>query len=287
MIVHVCNKSDYVIFRRDADYSLFINRLSIISEKFKIKVLAFTIMSNHFHMIVEGENYPIFISKLKQIYTQCWNRRYQTNLTLFGSVYTRELLTSKEVLDAINYTLKNPLHHSVASNPVLYKYSTINYYFSKDRNVKIVEEDPQNILTNAKDLTYREKRHLFGCYATEKTNFEILNYNQVSFRSFIDYKSVEFYYTSYKKFLYEISKYTQDEYLIFSKANTKEEVERAIDIRCNKLPDMDVCKLIDDYIAQKYRTKTFAHLQDEDREYLKGILSDLGASEIQQKRCRL
>ena len=71
MVTHICNKFDYVIFRREEDYSLFLNRLSVVSENCNVSILAITIMSNHFHIIAKGDNYPLFLSKLMQVYTQC------------------------------------------------------------------------------------------------------------------------------------------------------------------------------------------------------------------------
>ncbi|MCF0177367.1 MAG: transposase, partial [Bacteroidales bacterium] len=76
---HLFCEGDYVLFRDDADYIFFNNRLAIAGLYARLTILAETIMSSHFHVIVETSNETAllnFMQTLKQGYSYHYSRKY-------------------------------------------------------------------------------------------------------------------------------------------------------------------------------------------------------------------
>ena len=115
-------------------------------------------------------------------------------------------------------------------------------------------------------------------------NYEIINGIVISPKSFLDAKSVEFYYNSHKKFMYELLKPTNDEFALFNKLS-RNDAELMMDIKCNKLTDIQVCKIIDDYVSEHNDVLSFIHLSNMQKDYIRNILNSLGVYPNQVKRC--
>ena len=64
-IHHLCvSCNEGLFFRSRQDYIRFINNMAILANKYKIRILAFSVMSNHFHVGVMTDGYgpPVRIS---------------------------------------------------------------------------------------------------------------------------------------------------------------------------------------------------------------------------------
>ena len=117
-------------FFEETDYTCFISLMYRYCEKLDMKIISYTLMSNHVHIQVKvcGE---YFISELvKRIcvsYTRHYfNRKYNRVGSLFQSRFvSRAVRDESDVLTLSRYILNNPKHG--AMKPFSYKYSSLKY----------------------------------------------------------------------------------------------------------------------------------------------------------------
>ena len=82
------------IFSDDKDLFMFLELLSALPEKFHAVMHAYTLMTNHYHLIVETRdaNLSKIIHYLNGCYSGYYNRKYQRVGHLFQGRYAASLL---------------------------------------------------------------------------------------------------------------------------------------------------------------------------------------------------
>lgn len=80
---HVINRGDNrrLVFSGPEDYSLFLDKLVLFSEAYKIKVRAYCLMPNHFHLYIQTPegNLSRFMHALLTSFTSIKNHRQKTS----------------------------------------------------------------------------------------------------------------------------------------------------------------------------------------------------------------
>ncbi len=109
-----------IFFERE-NYLYFLRKMKLSKEKYKIKILSYCLMPNHFHLFVMQitDEYPVstFISSLLNSYVKSINKKYQHSGTLFESK-----TKSKQIIDdayfkwVIKYILENPVKAGLVKN---------------------------------------------------------------------------------------------------------------------------------------------------------------------------
>ena len=125
--------SKNVWFRDDQDYKVGISHIGIIALASGIPVLAFILMSNHIHLVLQCSKKEAkwFVNELKRRYSEYLNHRYGTNdfLRRIKVDVQQVRLEDESVERSIAYTLMN----SVAANICLaandYPWSSAGIYF--------------------------------------------------------------------------------------------------------------------------------------------------------------
>ena len=88
---HVINRGDNrrLVFSGPEDYTLFLDKLALFSEIYKIKVRAYCLMPNHFHMYIQTPeaNLSRFMQALLTSFTSIKNHRQKTSGHLFQGRY--------------------------------------------------------------------------------------------------------------------------------------------------------------------------------------------------------
>jgi REP element-mobilizing transposase RayT len=78
-LYHVRNRGNRRerVFRRQADYELFLDRLGRFAEEFDVDVLSYCLMPNHFHVFLRTRqaNLSRFVQSLLTSYTVCTWRK--------------------------------------------------------------------------------------------------------------------------------------------------------------------------------------------------------------------
>ena len=121
-------------FLDEADFIAGMNFLAIIAFQSKVTVLAFILMSNHLHIIVQGDYDDVsqFIEKLKGSHSRYLHNKYGFNEYLRRSgVDIQEIEPENESIErAIAYVQMNCVAANICSHPTQYQWGTGNLFFN-------------------------------------------------------------------------------------------------------------------------------------------------------------
>jgi len=121
-------------FRDESDFRAGMNFVAIQAYESKVTVLAFILMSNHLHFVVEGRwaDVKAFIDGIKSRYSKYLNHKYGTAEFLRRNKVTiEEVSTLNEGLEkAIAYTQMNSVAANICSHPSQYPWGTGPVFFN-------------------------------------------------------------------------------------------------------------------------------------------------------------
>lgn len=116
-IYHVINRANgrLKIFNKDTDYQLFEELLQKVQEETSMRILAYTIMPNHWHIVLQPRNdgdLGIFMHRLTNAHTRHF--RVNTHTIGYGHLYQgryKSFLVSDDsyLLTLIKYVERNPV----------------------------------------------------------------------------------------------------------------------------------------------------------------------------------
>jgi putative transposase len=121
------------IFSDDQDYIMFTDLLRETSEIWNVRIAAYCLMPNHYHMLLQTPDANISRSMrhLNGVYTQRYNRRHRSDGQLFRGRYKSILIgTDSYLLQAVRYIHRNPLQAELVQNLEAYKWSSHRGYLS-------------------------------------------------------------------------------------------------------------------------------------------------------------
>ena len=122
-----------VWFRDDQDYKVGMSYTAIIALTSGIKVLAFILMSNHVHLVLQCSRKEAewFINELKRRYSEYLNHRYGTEDFLRRvKIDVQPLSFENEYVErSIAYTLMNSVAANICLTPTDYPWSSAGIYF--------------------------------------------------------------------------------------------------------------------------------------------------------------
>ena len=130
---HVINRgrNKQVICHDDKDFETFKYVLRTSAESSSVEVIAYSLMSNHYHLVVKTPkgNLPDFMRQVNSVYTQKYNKRYGGDGSIFKGRYKSILAQDGAyVLKLIHYTHNNPVRAGIVKDCKDYKYSSHNNY---------------------------------------------------------------------------------------------------------------------------------------------------------------
>lgn len=121
------------IFSDDQDYIMFTDLLKETSEIWNVRIAAYCLMPNHYHMLIQTPEANISRSMrhLNGVYTQRYNSRHRCDGQLFRGRYKSILIgTDSYLLQAVRYIHRNPLQAGLVQNLEAYKWSSHIGYLS-------------------------------------------------------------------------------------------------------------------------------------------------------------
>lgn len=123
-----------IIFEDDEDNRHFLCLLKKSCANHSIKVAAWCLMGNHFHLLLNApiENISLAMQELKRSYAVDTNNRYKRNGHLFqGKFSSFPIADESYFAAAIRYIHNNPVRAGLAKHPSEYKWSSYQEYLGK------------------------------------------------------------------------------------------------------------------------------------------------------------
>lgn len=279
-IYHLNSKSLKVLFRNEDDYLTAINRLFVCAANLMTDVLAYCFLSTHFHFIIQTYNIDEFVRSYKKSLTQTLNNRYNRKGKLFDTTY-RELTDPYELIIALNYVLKNPVHHKIAEVAFSYPYSSIGCYFSEEiQRVGYYSFRKKESFSKASDLDFASYREMFGSYKANDS-IKIIDSRYVLPECFVKANPVCALYNNAKTFMYNMNKALKEEIDMFGNDFDLINNQFSLVSLNGKLSDTDVCKVVDDFASPQ----SYVHLSKEEVDVLYEKLRKRGVDKYQFQRC--
>ena len=143
---HITNRgnSRQNIFLDPNDRLLFMDKLRELVTEHALKIHAYCLMSNHYHLVVETSKHHISdtMRTLNTYYSKKYHSKYKTCGHLFQGRY-RSVLVEKSayLLDVSRYVHLNPVRAHLVSLPEHYTWSSMKVYIGEEDIHNIVYKD--------------------------------------------------------------------------------------------------------------------------------------------------
>ena len=143
---HVMNRGrrGEKIFETKEDYWSFVDLLEELDGVFYVKIAAYCLMSNHYHLLLQtpDANLSRSMRHLNGVYTQRYNRRNGCDGQLFRGRYKSIVVESDSYsLELLRYIHRNPLEAGLVDNLQKYPWSTHKPYLSDAKKWKWLHKD--------------------------------------------------------------------------------------------------------------------------------------------------
>ncbi|HIZ87625.1 MAG TPA: transposase [Candidatus Coprenecus pullistercoris] len=191
-IYHLCvSCKEGLMFRSRQDYIRFINNMALLAYKYKVRILAFAVMSNHYHICIMTDDFRKFFRGLKVSYSNYYRHKYKAGLPK-TSDFSQEAAGNLHIVTMLAYVLRNPVHHGLVGHPFAYPYSSAGCYFSYNGALYSIGHAPviKRISTVAPDEFNSDREGM------------------IDPMTFVDYRMMETLFTSSGRFMYFMSRYS-------------------------------------------------------------------------------
>jgi REP element-mobilizing transposase RayT len=128
------------IFLDDQDRLYYLGRVEHYRQRYKFKIYAYVLMSNHVHLLCETGKTPLsrIVQGIQFTYTQYYNRRHRTVGHLFQGRY-KAILCDRDayLLELVRYIHLNPTRLNKPEKLATYRWSSHSAYLGKTGPVAI------------------------------------------------------------------------------------------------------------------------------------------------------
>lgn len=136
------NKSP--IFHERRDYQRFLSKLKEYKDKFKVKIHAFCLLPNHFHLLIEPlkTGVKVFMHPLMTSYAKYFSFKYE----VIGHIWQerfQSIIVDKDnyFLTASKYIHLNPVKSGIVNDPYTYEWSSCASFSSEKEDSLIIKVD--------------------------------------------------------------------------------------------------------------------------------------------------
>ena len=275
------------MFRGRQDYIRFINSMALLADKYEVRILAFAVMSNHYHIGLMADSFERFSHSLKVSYANYYRSRYNSRIPA-SSTFTLEAVGNLHIVALLSYILRNPVHHGLVGHPFAYPYSSASSYFTYMSSLYSIGHHP---------AIKREKTRAPDTFVSDREGM-------IDPMSFVDFRMVETLYATSGRFMYCLSRYSGPKW----EMDQLEEDASALPVtlrnvesqgvdydECLKnerghgkllIPDQLICEWVDSVMVPGYDCRSFAELTPMQlKEVSRKIRSKWNVSDEQFRRC--
>ncbi|MBI5409796.1 MAG: transposase [Nitrospirae bacterium] len=147
------------IFFSKTDYEKFLHYVAEAKKKFGIKLYAYVLMSNHYHLIVETPeaNLSKTMQYINGSYTTYVNIKRRRSGHLFQGRYKAIIIDRDNyLLELSRYVHLNPVRAKIVPKPEEYLYSSYKTYISKNGNRIVNESQILEMISDEKGRSKQE-----------------------------------------------------------------------------------------------------------------------------------
>jgi len=158
-IYHVINRANarLPIFFKEEDFKLFENVLEEAKEKYNMRILAYCLMPNHFHLVLypkKDNDLQKFMQWITLTHTQRWHIKNRTigSGHLYQGRYKSFLIErNNHLLSVIRYIERNPLRAKLVKKAENWGFSSLSYRLLKNSKKKLLSvwpiEEPKDYIS--------------------------------------------------------------------------------------------------------------------------------------------
>lgn len=165
---HIMSRSisEIDLFQSDSDKKYYLSLLKRYAEKYKCKIYAYCLMSNHVHIFINPQGFDIstFMRSLNTAYVTYFNKRYNRHGHLFQGRFASRIVDN----DTYCLTLSAYIHNNAkdipnySGNEELYPFSSYGIYLGiRNDAMKLVDTDFLLNIFSTNKKTAQTKYHTF------------------------------------------------------------------------------------------------------------------------------
>lgn len=174
-----------MIFENDRDFVIGVNEVALCVLKFDVKVLAFCLMTNHFHFVVYGQEQDCvaFVQEYKRMLSiRMRNAKQEVGILRKVDLHVDELVGMDYLQNAIAYVLRNPMAARLKVMPYCYRWSSAGVYFRGGNHLGGIRLN---------DLSFRKRIAVLKSRCEVPNEYMIDEDGMILPSCFVDYASVE------------------------------------------------------------------------------------------------
>ena len=167
---HIINRANarLPIFFKEEDYELFENVLEVAKEKYDMRILAYHLMPNHFHLVLypkDDGDLGKFMQWLTLTHTQRWHQSKNTKGTghLYQGRYKSFIIQDdRHLVSVISYVERNALRARLVKRAENWKFSSLwRKLYRNDQQKKLLSAwpipEPEDYLSFVNTLQSKEE----------------------------------------------------------------------------------------------------------------------------------
>ncbi|MGV3489277.1 MAG: transposase [Tuberibacillus sp.] len=144
-IFHITSRGNRhsIIFYDDKDRRKYLKLLEEARDKYPFYLLAYCLMTNHIHLLLETINDPPgnIIKTVHSLYAIYFNKRHDLDGHVFQGRYRSEHIDSqKYLLEASRYIHLNPVKANITEHPIDYPWSSYASYVTDVQDPAVVTQ---------------------------------------------------------------------------------------------------------------------------------------------------
>ncbi len=180
-IYHLINRGNNQqnIFHDLSDRFLFLNKLEQLSLEHELKIFAFCLMTNHYHLLLQTGMIHIAktMHQLHTYYAKQHNIKYNVKGQLFQERY-RSILVERDsyLLDVSRYIHLNPVQAGLVRLPVDYSFSSMKFYLGLPYNLPLTIQTDLPLLLLSNNTVKSRKMYLDYVHAQLGKEYSLESY---------------------------------------------------------------------------------------------------------------
>jgi len=159
-------------FFSDQDYQFYLECLHNASERYRVKVHAYVLMTNHVHLLLtpkREESISLTMQSLGRRYVQYINKEYRRSGTLWEGRHKASLVDEDHyLLTCMRYIEMNPVRANMVEHPVDYRWSSYHCNGNNQYNKFVTEHEIYKSLGREPEVRSKVYRSLFDREIEEK-----------------------------------------------------------------------------------------------------------------------